>query len=136
MRGSPGFVDREEKGGSAMQPARRPAGDQPVSVLVVGVGPLGRQLQAYVCARVPILYLVSWEEERVLREIELVAIAQRKRCYLWTETEGAQNVALSAAGKAEQIAFVLAAEFRFHGVSCSGRISPGRARNGNPDHIR
>jgi SpoVK/Ycf46/Vps4 family AAA+-type ATPase len=57
---------------------------------------LGRQIQAYVCARFPIVYLVSWEEERVLREVEQVAIAQRKRCYTWTETEGARNIALEA----------------------------------------
>lgn len=65
------------------------------------LSPLARQVQSYVCARFPILYLVSWEEERVLREVEQVAIAQRKRCYVWSETEGARNLALVSAGKAE-----------------------------------
>jgi SpoVK/Ycf46/Vps4 family AAA+-type ATPase len=65
------------------------------------LSPLGRQIQSYVCARVPILYLVTWEEGRVVSEIEQVAIAQRKRCHVWTETEGAQNVALLQAGKSE-----------------------------------
>ena len=59
------------------------------------LSPLARQVQSYVCARFPLLYLVSWEEERVLRELEQVAIAQRKRCYVWSETEGVRNVALS-----------------------------------------
>ena len=30
---------------------------------------LAEEIQGYVRARVPILYLVTWEEERVLREI-------------------------------------------------------------------
>lgn len=65
------------------------------------LSPLARQIQNYVCARVPILYLVTWEEGRVVSEIEQVAIAQRKRCHVWTETEGAQNLALVQAGKSE-----------------------------------
>ncbi|MBL4844769.1 MAG: AAA family ATPase [Planctomycetes bacterium] len=34
-------------------------------------------------------------------ELEQVAIAQRKRCFVWTETEGARNLALEQAGKVE-----------------------------------
>lgn len=49
---------------------------------------------AYVKARVPLLYLVSWEEERILRAVEQAAIELRQRCYVWRVTEGLRNVAL------------------------------------------
>ncbi len=45
-------------------------------------------LEAYVRARVPILYLVTWEEERVLRELEAAAAALKKPLHTWTETQG------------------------------------------------
>ena len=55
---------------------------------------LAEQLTAHVRARIPLLYLVTWEEERTLREVERVAIELRARCYAWTETSGLRNVAL------------------------------------------
>jgi ATP-dependent 26S proteasome regulatory subunit len=58
------------------------------------LSPLGQEIEAYVRARVPILYLVTWEEARALREVEAVAIALRKMCFVWSETSGARNVAL------------------------------------------
>jgi SpoVK/Ycf46/Vps4 family AAA+-type ATPase len=60
----------------------------------VELSPLGQELAAYVRARFPILYLVTWEEERILREVEAVAIELRKMCVVWSETDGARNVAL------------------------------------------
>ncbi|RMG11459.1 MAG: AAA family ATPase [Planctomycetota bacterium] len=55
---------------------------------------MGEEVSDYVRARVPLLYLVTWEEERVLRELEAVAVRLRKRCLVWTETDGLRNVAL------------------------------------------
>ena len=55
---------------------------------------LAEEIQGYIRARVPILYLVTWEEERVLREVESAAVQRRAMCLVWTETEGLRNVAL------------------------------------------
>ncbi|MEZ6187591.1 MAG: AAA family ATPase [Planctomycetota bacterium] len=53
-----------------------------------------QDVMAYARARVPLLYLLSWEEERVVRAVEQVAIELRQRCYVWRITEGLRNVAL------------------------------------------
>ena len=53
-----------------------------------------QEIVAYAKARVPLLYLLSWEEERVLRAVEQAAIELRQRCYVWRVTEGLRNVAL------------------------------------------
>jgi len=54
------------------------------------------QLKTYVRARFPILYLLTWEEERALHEVEKACIDLRKKCFVWTQTEGLQNVALDS----------------------------------------
>jgi SpoVK/Ycf46/Vps4 family AAA+-type ATPase len=53
--------------------------------------PFAQEIEAYVRARVPLLYLVTWEEERVLRELEAVAAALKKPLHVWTETQGVQG---------------------------------------------
>jgi SpoVK/Ycf46/Vps4 family AAA+-type ATPase len=58
------------------------------------LSPVAAEIASYVRARFPILYLVSWEEERVLQELESAAIALRKMLLVWTETGGLRNVAL------------------------------------------
>jgi len=63
------------------------------------LSPLAKELDAYIRARVPLLYLVTWEEERALRELEAVARAQKKPLHVWTETQGARS-----AGEAETVA--------------------------------
>lgn len=55
---------------------------------------LSSELAAYVRARFPVLYVVTWEEERALREIEAAAIELRKMCLVWSVTRGLSNVAL------------------------------------------
>ena len=80
----------EGRGGGRRKSGRRPAapaGAPPVSALI-------REVEGYVRARFPLLYLVTWEEERAVRELEQVAIRLRKMCFVWSETEGAYNVAL------------------------------------------
>jgi len=73
---------------------RTPAPPRPAH-LEGPLSPLAEELLGYVRARVPLIYLVSWEEERVLREVERVAVELRVRCLVWSETEGARNVALT-----------------------------------------
>ncbi len=45
-------------------------------------------------ARIPLIYLVSWEENRALIELEAIANSDSKRFYTWTITEGLINRAL------------------------------------------
>ncbi len=46
------------------------------------------ELKVYVRARYPVLYLVSWEEERVRRQIGEMAREMKKKVISWTATEG------------------------------------------------
>jgi SpoVK/Ycf46/Vps4 family AAA+-type ATPase len=55
------------------------------------------QLKTYIRARFPLLYVLTWEEERAVREIERTCIDLRKKCFLWTQTQGLRNVALNGA---------------------------------------
>lgn len=54
-----------------------------------------QETSEYIRARFPILYLLSWEEQRCLRSLEHIAIHQRKRFHIWTETQGLINPALT-----------------------------------------
>jgi len=53
-----------------------------------------QRIDEHIRARIPILYIVTWEEERALRELESIAISQRKRFHVWSQTEGLGNPAL------------------------------------------
>ncbi len=46
------------------------------------------ELEVLIRARYPIIYLVSWEEERVMREIERIAAKRDKKVYVWTISKG------------------------------------------------
>lgn len=74
---------------------RKPAGPPPESAL-------GKELEGYIRSRAPILYLVSWEEERVIREVQTVARALGKRCLVWSETDGIQD-AFQASGEDRRV---------------------------------
>lgn len=54
-----------------------------------------QDVKLHIQARYPLIYLVSWEEERVIAEIEKIAVSddQRKMLFVWTETAGLRNVA-------------------------------------------
>jgi len=52
------------------------------------------ELNVYIRARYPLLWVVTSEEERALDEIEEVATGQRKRMWVWSMTTGLANVAL------------------------------------------
>jgi hypothetical protein len=46
------------------------------------------ELDVLVRARYPIIYVVTWEEERVEQELARVAAARNKKLFLWTCTQG------------------------------------------------
>ena len=52
------------------------------------------ELETYIRARYPLIYIVSWEEERTIRAIEQICIEMRKMMFVWTQTLGLRNVAL------------------------------------------
>jgi SpoVK/Ycf46/Vps4 family AAA+-type ATPase len=55
-----------------------------------------KELELHIQARYPLIYLVSWEEDRVIREIQKICDDEnhKKRLYLWSETQGLQLAAL------------------------------------------
>ena len=58
-----------------------------------------KEVKLHIQARYPIIYIVSWEEERVIDEISKIAVEddQRKKVYTWTETWGLKNLVLDDA---------------------------------------
>jgi len=52
------------------------------------------ELDLYIRARYPLLWVVTAEEQRALREIEELGKVQRKRVQLWSATRGIVNTAL------------------------------------------
>ncbi|CAN5578328.1 AAA family ATPase [soil metagenome] len=52
-----------------------------------------QELDTYIRARYPLLWLVTPEEERALKEIEALAQEQRKRLLIWSATTGVLNPA-------------------------------------------
>jgi AAA+ superfamily predicted ATPase len=49
----------------------------------------GRQeLEILIRARYPIIYVVSWEEDRAMREIDAIALKRNKKVYSWTISRG------------------------------------------------
>jgi AAA+ superfamily predicted ATPase len=53
------------------------------------------QLDIYIRARYPLLWVVTPEEERALQELEALAQEQKKRLLLWSSTVGLVNPALA-----------------------------------------
>ena len=53
-----------------------------------------QELDIYIRARYPLLWVVTPEEERALKELEELATEQRKRLLLWSITDGVVNPAL------------------------------------------
>lgn len=48
------------------------------------------EIETLVRARYPILYVVSWEEDRVLRDLRQIADAREKKLYVWSSSKGMQ----------------------------------------------
>jgi len=47
-----------------------------------------QELEILIRARYPIIYVVSWEEGRVMREIDRIAAKREKKVYVWTISRG------------------------------------------------
>src|SRR5580704_15757819 len=47
-----------------------------------------QELEILIRARYPIIYLVSWEEERVEQYLSRIAQKRNKKVYVWTFTQG------------------------------------------------
>ncbi|PID57501.1 ATPase [candidate division KSB3 bacterium] len=56
-----------------------------------------QDVKLHIQAHYPLIYLVSWEEERIVAEIAKIAVEedQRKKVFLWTQTEGLKNLVLN-----------------------------------------
>ncbi len=52
------------------------------------IGDIERELDILLRARYPIIYAVSWEEERVIALLQRIASARGKKCLLWSVTRG------------------------------------------------
>ncbi len=61
-----------------------------------------QEVKLHIQARYPLIYLVTWEEERVIDDIEKIAVEddQRKKVYAWTETKGLGNIVLDENNRA------------------------------------
>jgi SpoVK/Ycf46/Vps4 family AAA+-type ATPase len=66
-----------------------------------------QEIKLHIQARYPLIYLVSWEEDRVIAEIRNIAeeADQQKAVYTWTETIGLRSMSLEpeASGKSDPI---------------------------------
>jgi AAA+ superfamily predicted ATPase len=51
-------------------------------------GPAQRELDVLIRARYPLIYVVSWEEERVEQQLAEIAKARNKKLFTWTVTQG------------------------------------------------
>ena len=57
-------------------------------------------LDVYIRARYPLIWLVTAEEARALKELKALAAAQKKRIFAWSGTQGVSNLAM--AGKSDR----------------------------------
>jgi ATP-dependent 26S proteasome regulatory subunit len=53
-----------------------------------------QELEIYIQARYPLIYVVSWEEDRILKVMDQIAIKLRKMLFVWTQTRGMANAVL------------------------------------------
>src|ERR1700733_14795743 len=50
--------------------------------------PPSDELEVLIRARYPIIYVVTWEEERVEKQLARIAAARGKKLFIWTYTAG------------------------------------------------
>jgi AAA+ superfamily predicted ATPase len=72
---------------AAPRPAARPA-PVPPAPPPAPCSAAQRELEVLIRARYPLLYVVSWEEERVEQQLADIARARNKRFFIWTCTQG------------------------------------------------
>src|SRR4051812_29607263 len=79
---------------AARQTSHHPAGAGGAGALGNGAAsgcesnPCADELEVLIRARYPIIYVLSWEEERVEKQIARIAATRNKKFYVWTCTEG------------------------------------------------
>ena len=80
---------RPERPLNTVQQKLRPAGVKPTAPVDVPRQHSPQQeLDVLIRARYPIVYVVSWEEERVERCLRKIAEARNKKLFVWTITQG------------------------------------------------
>ena len=80
---------RPERSLSTVPQKVRPAGIKPVAPVAASREHSPQQeLDVLIRARYPIVYVVSWEEERVERCLRKIAEARNKKLFVWTVTQG------------------------------------------------
>jgi AAA+ superfamily predicted ATPase len=78
----------QQQPASSEQPAQRePACAAPTKSLVQCLDPAD-ELEVLIRARYPVIYVVSWEEERVEKELARIAATRNKKFHVWTCTQG------------------------------------------------
>src|SRR5262245_1293996 len=78
-------------GAMASAQPRRPKAVEPSSKASqppVRCIPAQQELDVLIRARYPIVYVVTWEEERVERSLREIAAARNKNLFVWTITQG------------------------------------------------
>jgi ATP-dependent 26S proteasome regulatory subunit len=70
-----------------LKPVTAPVEPTPVSTIPPRKGPMD-ELDVLIRARYPIIYVVSWEEERVEQNLKQIAAARNKKLHVWTCTQG------------------------------------------------
>lgn len=61
---------------------------QPAATPQAPVNDTEKKIEVFIRARYPLLYVVSWEEQRVIAALERIARNRNKRLYLWSSTQG------------------------------------------------
>jgi AAA+ superfamily predicted ATPase len=88
-------------------PAVRKA--EPVSPALLPANRSAKELDVLIRARYPLIYVVSWEEERVEQHVAEIARARNKKLFTWTVTQGIQKSGAPSPGKANSTADPVAA---------------------------
>jgi AAA+ superfamily predicted ATPase len=82
-----GETTRDHEPPAGLPPRETSRPPRPRKKLAQCLGP-AEELEVLIRARYPIIYVVSWEEERVEKEIARIAAARNKKFHVWTYTQG------------------------------------------------
>ena len=83
------MVDSKSNGDAAVRaPPGAPAAPQTTGKSLIQSLTPEDELEVLIRARYPIIYVVSWEEERVEKQLAQIAEARNKKFHVWTYTQG------------------------------------------------
>jgi AAA+ superfamily predicted ATPase len=77
-------IDPARAGNGRLMPQVDRQADRPASAATKAAS----ELEVLIRARYPVVYVVTWEEERVEQQLAKIAAARSKRFYVWTCTQG------------------------------------------------